>query len=363
MARSRTTVSAMRRANRSSPYVVQDAGELLDRVLVEDVGGGRVRWCRPSACRGARPRRRRSRARARRAASRRRRGRRARRRPGGVQLLEDVGDLVVHRVDQGHPLAVRRQALAAALESVLVAVDADQPCLRAVREHGLRVAAEAEGGVDEEGVLAVGAAAGAPPARRPGRAGPGHGGARPVGVHAASYPASRARSISARASPVEAAAENAITAAPSRTSCRTRRGAAARAAEADGAGGGSVRFIGRPLTWVLVPGWCWAGTGCAWSGSSDQVPVRSPRGALLAPGKVCQTGGGSGRETSSYDSGCGVVVLCVLWGEVVRWLRCEVVLRGRAGPRRTGRRTPAPARRSRSATRWRPRSRCGSSPR
>jgi hypothetical protein len=68
-----------------------------------------------------------------------------------AEVGEHLGDLVVHRVHEGHPLGVRREPLAAAVQGVGVAVDADDPRLGEPLQHRLAVAAEAEGGVDEHG--------------------------------------------------------------------------------------------------------------------------------------------------------------------------------------------------------------------
>ena len=73
-----------------------------------------------------------------------------------AELLEDLADLVVHRVKEGHPLAVRRQAFPASLQRVGVPVDADDMGLRAPGEHCLGVPTEAERGIHEQGSLPVG---------------------------------------------------------------------------------------------------------------------------------------------------------------------------------------------------------------
>ena len=84
------------------------------------------------------------------------------------EVGEDVGDLVVDRVDPGEAVAEGAQPLAREPEGVRVAVDADHAGGRHPRQHRLGVAAEAEGGVDEHGVRR-GRARG-PAGRRPGPA-------------------------------------------------------------------------------------------------------------------------------------------------------------------------------------------------
>ena len=55
----------------------------------------------------------------------------------------------------GEAVAVRREPLAGQGQRVGVAVDADDPGQRALREDRLAVAAEPEGGVDEDGAVVV----------------------------------------------------------------------------------------------------------------------------------------------------------------------------------------------------------------
>ncbi len=76
------------------------------------------------------------------------------------ELREHVADLVVHRVHEGDPLAVRREPLPAPVERVHVAVDADDVGPGQALEHGLGVTAETERGVDEEGAFLVAAVEG-----------------------------------------------------------------------------------------------------------------------------------------------------------------------------------------------------------
>ena len=63
---------------------------------------------------------------------------------------EHGGDLVVHRVHERGAAGEGREPRTGGLERVLVAVDADHVRLRATRQHGLAVAAEAEGRVHED---------------------------------------------------------------------------------------------------------------------------------------------------------------------------------------------------------------------
>ena len=71
------------------------------------------------------------------------------------ELVEHVGDLVVHRVHQRGAALEGSQPGAGQLERVRVAVDADEVGLGAPVEDGLAVPAEAEGGVDEDGAGAL----------------------------------------------------------------------------------------------------------------------------------------------------------------------------------------------------------------
>ena len=65
-----------------------------------------------------------------------------------AERAEHLGQLVVDRVDGGEAVTVRGEPLAGHLERGGVAVDADHPRLRQPLEDGLAVAAEPEGAVD-----------------------------------------------------------------------------------------------------------------------------------------------------------------------------------------------------------------------
>ena len=72
-----------------------------------------------------------------------------------AEIVEHVGDLVVDRVHAGEAGAVRREPLPRQRERLGVAVDADHPGELAALQHGLGVAAQAEGRVDEHGAVMV----------------------------------------------------------------------------------------------------------------------------------------------------------------------------------------------------------------
>ncbi len=153
VSRSRTTAAAIREANRSSPYSRRTRVSSALRVGVEDVGRGRPAGrVHPHVERrvlavgeaavgdvelhggdaeveedavGV----------------------------GEAEVGEHVGDRVVGRVHGGEPVAVRREALPRQAERLGVAVDPDDPGQLEPAEHGLGVAAEAEGRVDQHGAL------------------------------------------------------------------------------------------------------------------------------------------------------------------------------------------------------------------
>ncbi len=153
--RSRTTAAAILRANLSSPYSRRIRVSSRDRVGVEHVGGG-------PAGGAVHPH--------------------VQRRVLGVgeaalaqvelhggdaeveehrvdrveaELLEHLGELVVHRVHAGEPVAEGAQPLAGELEGGRVAVDADHPGQLAAGQHRLGVPAQAERAVDHDGAVVV----------------------------------------------------------------------------------------------------------------------------------------------------------------------------------------------------------------
>ncbi len=66
-------------------------------------------------------------------------------------IADDVGDLVVDRVGERHPVAEAGETRLGACQSLGIAVDADDVEVGKAIEHGLGVTAEAEGGVDDDG--------------------------------------------------------------------------------------------------------------------------------------------------------------------------------------------------------------------
>ncbi|MDQ0708470.1 hypothetical protein QFZ52_001122 [Arthrobacter woluwensis] len=69
------------------------------------------------------------------------------------ELVEDVGDLVIHGVHQARASREGTEPLAGQGQSLLVTVDADQVEVFVALQQGFRVAAHAEGGVDDHGTL------------------------------------------------------------------------------------------------------------------------------------------------------------------------------------------------------------------
>ncbi len=129
---------------------------------------------------------------------------------GEALVGEHVGDLVVHRVHEGHALAEALEPATAVLQRLGVAVDADDPGLGAPGEHGLGVAAEPEGRVDHH-------RPGALQCRRDQRDDPveQH---RDVGGRGHRQPTSASTRVNSIAKPVEAPAEKRITPTASRAS-------------------------------------------------------------------------------------------------------------------------------------------------
>ena len=130
--------------------VAQDPGQVVDVVGVEDVGGGeplrlvhphverRVHAVGEAAVLLVQLQR-----------------RDAEVEEGGVdglqpERLDHRGELVVHRVHQREPVRIRGEPLPREVEGLLVAVDPDDPCLRAALEDALGVAAHAERAVDAD---------------------------------------------------------------------------------------------------------------------------------------------------------------------------------------------------------------------
>ncbi len=223
---------------------------------------------------------------------------------GEPEVGEHLGDLVVHRVDEGDALAVAARAARRLRSSACGS--RSMPITRASGqrvEDRLGVAAEAEGRVDEDRARA--ARAPAPPARRPGRAAPGRGrGSVIVGCLAGEREDEQQER---RASAVEAAAEKTMTASASRTSWRTRRRR----------GWPALRGWTVPRLIGLDPcGALWSLCVSCVRGSPDQVPARSLPGKWPSgTGEGVPDGRRSGRETSSYETGCSVVLsgLLVCW--------------------------------------------------
>ena len=69
--------------------------------------------------------------------------------------LDRVGDAVVDRVHERDAVAERREPLPRDPQGVLVAVEADEVDAGEALEERLGVAAHAEGGVDEDGAVAL----------------------------------------------------------------------------------------------------------------------------------------------------------------------------------------------------------------
>src|SRR6478736_122753 len=74
---------------------------------------------------------------------------------GHAEVGQDILDLVIHRVDQVSPRCERCQPLPGECQGFLVAVNADEVEVREPLEHGLRVAAHAQRGVDGNGGFAA----------------------------------------------------------------------------------------------------------------------------------------------------------------------------------------------------------------
>ena len=72
-----------------------------------------------------------------------------------AEVREDVGDFVVDGVDKVRPGGERLQPLTGQGQRFFVAVDADQVEVREALEHGLRVAAHSQRGIDDHRGLAA----------------------------------------------------------------------------------------------------------------------------------------------------------------------------------------------------------------
>ncbi len=82
---------------------------------------------------------------------------------GEAEVLQDFGDFVVDGVDQVDPVGEGREPLPRQGQCFLVAVDADQVQVREALQHGLGVAAHAQGGVDDDGASRRGCVAASNP--------------------------------------------------------------------------------------------------------------------------------------------------------------------------------------------------------
>ncbi|GMA40053.1 hypothetical protein GCM10025883_20980 [Mobilicoccus caccae] len=72
-----------------------------------------------------------------------------------AHLGQHLGDLVVHGVDRGEPVAEPGESLPRQVDGLRVAVQADHPRRRARLEDRLGVATHAERGVETDGALAL----------------------------------------------------------------------------------------------------------------------------------------------------------------------------------------------------------------